>query len=88
MEKAAEKKTPVKKKAVPAAKKAPAKAKASKKKLVVVQTRGTRKARVSVLATLQGLGLGKPRARRELEDTPAVRGMIRKVAHIVMVEGE
>jgi large subunit ribosomal protein L30 len=36
--------------------------------------------------TLRGLGLGKPRATRELEDTPAVRGMIKKVAHLVSVE--
>jgi large subunit ribosomal protein L30 len=38
--------------------------------------------------TLRGLGLGKPNAVRELEDTPAVRGMIKKVCHIVRVEGE
>jgi large subunit ribosomal protein L30 len=38
--------------------------------------------------TLRGLGLGKPNAVRELEDTPAVRGMIRKVTHLVRVEGE
>jgi len=38
--------------------------------------------------TLRGLGLGKPNAVRELEDTPAVRGMIKKVRHIVRVEGE
>ena len=36
--------------------------------------------------TLLGLGLGKIRAVRELEDTPAVRGMIRKVHHLVRVE--
>jgi large subunit ribosomal protein L30 len=36
--------------------------------------------------TLRGLGLGKPRATRELEDTPAVRGMIKKVSHLVSVE--
>jgi large subunit ribosomal protein L30 len=36
--------------------------------------------------TLTGLGLKKIRATRELEDTPAVRGMIRKVAHLVQVE--
>ena len=36
--------------------------------------------------TLRGLGLGKIRARRELEDTPAVRGMIYKVRHLVRVE--
>jgi len=37
-------------------------------------------------ATLRGLGLGKPNATRELVDTPAVRGMIRKVSHLVVVE--
>lgn len=36
-------------------------------------------------ATLVGLGLNKMRRRRELEDTPAVRGMINKVAHLVRV---
>ncbi len=36
--------------------------------------------------TLAGLGLGKIRRTRELEDTPAVRGMLRKVAHLVRVE--
>ena len=36
--------------------------------------------------TLIGLGLNKLRRSRELEDTPAVRGMIRKVAHLVRVE--
>jgi large subunit ribosomal protein L30 len=38
--------------------------------------------------TLVGLGLNKQRRTRELEDTPAVRGMIRKVAHLVKVEEE
>ncbi len=36
--------------------------------------------------TLIGLGLNKQRRTRELEDTPSVRGMIRKVAHLVKVE--
>jgi large subunit ribosomal protein L30 len=36
--------------------------------------------------TLVGLGLNKMRATRELEDTPSVRGMIRKVAHLIKVE--
>ena len=35
--------------------------------------------------TLIGLGLNKMNRSRELEDTPAVRGMIRKVAHLVKV---
>ncbi len=37
-------------------------------------------------ATLVGLGLNKIRATRELEDTPSVRGMIRKVAHLIKVQ--
>ena len=38
------------------------------------------------IQTLTGLGLGKLRRTRELEDTPSVRGMIRRVAHLVRVE--
>ena len=37
-------------------------------------------------ATLKGLGLNKLHRSRELEDTPAVRGMIAKVQHLVRVE--
>jgi len=36
--------------------------------------------------TLLGLGLRKQNASRVLEDTPAVRGMIAKVHHLVRVE--
>jgi large subunit ribosomal protein L30 len=36
--------------------------------------------------TLVGLGLNKIRATRELDDTPSIRGMIRKVAHLIKVE--
>ncbi len=36
--------------------------------------------------TLVGLGLNKIRRAKVLEDTPSVRGMIRKVAHLVQVE--
>ena len=39
-------------------------------------------------ATLKGLGLNKRHRRRTLEDTPAVRGMINKVKHLVRVESE
>ena len=37
-------------------------------------------------ATLIGLGLNKINRTRELVDTPSVRGMINKVAHLVRVE--
>jgi large subunit ribosomal protein L30 len=36
--------------------------------------------------TLIGLGLNKMHRIRELEDTPAVRGMAEKVSHLVRVE--
>jgi large subunit ribosomal protein L30 len=39
-------------------------------------------------ATLNGLSLGRPGWTSEVPDTPAVRGMIRKVRHLVRVEGE
>lgn len=38
--------------------------------------------------TLKGLGLDKLHRRRTLEDTPAVRGMIHKVRHLVKVVEE
>jgi large subunit ribosomal protein L30 len=38
-------------------------------------------------ATLVGLGLNKINRVSELEDTPEVRGMIRKVQHMVEVVG-
>ena len=37
--------------------------------------------------TLVGLGLNKMHRTVELEDSPEVRGMIRKVQHMVSVEG-
>ncbi len=39
-------------------------------------------------ATLVGLGLNKMHRRSTLEDTPSVRGMIRKVQHLVRVVDE
>ena len=38
--------------------------------------------------TLIGLGLNKMHRRRTLPDTPAVRGMIAKVAHMVRIVEE
>jgi len=37
-------------------------------------------------ATLRGLGLGRMNRSRVLEDTPAVRGMIERVKHLIRVE--
>ncbi|MCC6001386.1 MAG: 50S ribosomal protein L30 [Pararhodobacter sp.] len=35
--------------------------------------------------TLVGLGLNKMNRTRELEDTPAVRGMVAKIPHLVQI---
>jgi len=37
-------------------------------------------------ATIAAMGFKKLGQTRELQDTPAIRGMIRKVAHLVVVE--
>ncbi|MFQ5784077.1 MAG: 50S ribosomal protein L30 [Alphaproteobacteria bacterium] len=58
----------------------------SKKKLRVIQIGSPIGRRKDQRQTLVGLGLNKMHRSRELEDTPAVRGMIRKVAHLVRVE--
>ena len=39
-----------------------------------------------VRATVRGLGLGKTNSSRVLENSPNVRGMIRKVHHLLKVE--
>ena len=57
-----------------------------KKTVTVVQTGSSIGRRADQEATLKGLGLNKRHRRRVLEDTPAVRGMIRKVQHLVRVE--
>lgn len=38
--------------------------------------------------TLVGLGLNKMHKERELEDTPAVRGMVNKIPHLVKIVEE
>ncbi len=57
------------------------------KKLVRVTQTGSKFGRKpGQRETLTGLGLGKIGSTRTLEDTPAVRGMISKVAHLLRVE--
>jgi len=60
----------------------------AKKTVTLVQTGSPIGRRHDQEATLKGLGLNKLRRRRTLEDTPAVRGMIRKVHHLVRVVEE
>lgn len=71
------------------AKKATAKKPASKaagKTVTVEQTGSPIGRRFDQEATLVGLGLNKLHRTRVLEDTPSVRGMIAKVAHLVTVK--
>ena len=58
----------------------------AKSTLKVVQIRSAIGREGSQRKTLIGLGLNKIGRVRELEDTPAVRGMINKVKHLVRFE--
>lgn len=59
------------------------------KKTVTVEQIGSPIRRPAVQRqTLIGLGLNKMHRRRTLEDTPAVRGMIRAVQHLVRIVDE
>jgi large subunit ribosomal protein L30 len=89
----AAKKAAAPKKAAPATEAvaaAPAKAKkekaADQATVIVTQVGSPIGRRHDQRATLVGLGLNKIGRTRELEDTPAVRGMIAKVAHLLRVE--
>jgi large subunit ribosomal protein L30 len=71
----------------PAAKKTAAPKKAPSGKTVTVTQIGSPIGRKEYQRqTLIGLGLNKMNRTRTLEDTPAVRGMITKVQHLVKVE--
>ena len=73
--------------AAPAAAPKPKKEKAADQATVIVTQVGSPIGRRNdQRATLVGLGLNKIGRTRELEDTPAVRGMIAKVAHLLRVE--
>ena len=59
---------------------------AKKNTVTVTQIGSPIRRREDQRQTLVGLGLNKMHKTRELEDTPAVRGMINKVHHLVRVE--
>jgi len=63
-------------------------AKKAGKTVTVKQVRSANRKPAIQTATLKGLGLGKLHRSRTLEDTPAVRGMIRAVQHLVQVVEE
>jgi large subunit ribosomal protein L30 len=59
---------------------------AEKRKTIVVEQVGSPIRRPSIQrATLIGLGLNKMHKRRTLIDSPQVRGMVAKVAHLVRI---
>ncbi len=58
---------------------------AEKKTVTVRQTGSPIRRKPDQRATLQGLGLNRLGREVTLEDTPAVRGMIARVAHMVEV---
>jgi large subunit ribosomal protein L30 len=54
--------------------------------ILVVQTRSSIGEKQAARGTLRALGLGRAGARAHLEDTPQLRGMLRRVAHLVDVK--
>ena len=56
-------------------------------KIKITQTGSPIRRQPDQRQTLIGLGLNKMHRTVELQDSPEVRGMIRKVQHMVSVEG-
>jgi large subunit ribosomal protein L30 len=55
-------------------------------KIKITQTGSPIRRNKTQRATLVGLGLNKMHRTVEVEDTPEVRGQVRKVQHLVLVE--
>ncbi|MBT5575311.1 50S ribosomal protein L30 [Alphaproteobacteria bacterium] len=58
----------------------------AKQTVIVTQTKSPIGREASQKKTLIGLGLNKIGRTRELEDTPSVRGMIKKVKHLIKID--
>jgi large subunit ribosomal protein L30 len=54
-------------------------------KVRITQTRSTIKRPKTQLLTIQSLGLGKLNSSVDVEYTPQIQGMVRKVSHLVQV---
>ena len=65
---------------------ASAKTTGAKKSLKVTLVKSVAGTKAGHRATVLGLGLKRLHSTRELEDTPAVRGMINKVAYLVRID--
>jgi large subunit ribosomal protein L30 len=72
--------------AAPKAVPAPKPKKAPERTVKVTQIRSPAGRYAYQRATLKGLGLDRMNRSRVLEDTPAIRGMIARVQHLVRVE--
>ncbi|MGB5848904.1 MAG: 50S ribosomal protein L30 [Ignavibacteriaceae bacterium] len=55
-------------------------------KIKIIQTRSIIDRPKDQKRTIEALGLGRPNWERVHNDTPQIRGMIRKVTHLVRVE--
>ncbi len=60
----------------------------AKKTLQIKQTGSPIGRKEDQQATLRGLGLNRIGRERTLEDSPCIRGMLFKVRHLVLVNGE
>ncbi len=58
---------------------------AAKKTITLEQVRSANRRPMRQTETLVGLGLNKIGRRMTLDDTPAMRGMLKKVQHLVRV---
>lgn len=58
----------------------------AKKKLKVTQLKSSIGRLKDHKACLKGLGLRRIRHQVEVEDTPSVRGMVKKIAYMIKVE--
>jgi large subunit ribosomal protein L30 len=54
-------------------------------KVKITQTRSTIKRPETQLRTIESLGLGKVHSSVEVEYTPQIKGMVKKVSHLVNV---
>jgi large subunit ribosomal protein L30 len=55
-------------------------------KIKIIQTRSVIDRPKDQKKTIEALGLGRPNWEKVHNDTPQIRGMIRKVTHLVKVE--
>jgi len=55
-------------------------------KVKITQIRSTIKRPETQLRTIQSLGLGKRNSSVEVEYTPSIQGMVKKVSHLVSVK--